>query len=140
MSAKHFLDTNIFVYSFDEGAKKKREKARELIGETLSEATGIISTQVIQEFLSVALKKFSTPMTVEDAQLYLDTVLAPLCEVYPSLSLYQTTLRLQKETGYSFYDALIVAAALAGRCQVIYSEDLQDGRVVEGVRIVNPFP
>ncbi len=139
MSVKFFIDTNVFVYSFDQSQPEKRERALSLIAEALQSGDGIISSQVIQEFLNVATRKFSTPMTWQDCHAYLTRVLQPLCQVYPDLALYETSLDIQQETGYSFYDSLILAGALRGGCEVLCSEDLQSGQQVHGVKIVNPF-
>ncbi len=139
MSAKYFIDTNIFVYSFDNRQQYKKERASALIQEALKTGTGMISTQVIQEFLNVATQKFAVPMKIEDAKGYTRLVLNPLCQVYPDLALYESCLELQVETRYAFYDTLILAAALRGGCDILYSEDLQDGQEVRGVKLVNPF-
>lgn len=139
MSAKFFLDTNLFVYSFDTRQPEKQKRALALIESALQSDLGIISTQVIQEFLNVATRKFSVPLGHADCIAYLKTVLLPLCEVYPDPGLYEASLEIRKETGYSFYDSLILAGALHGGCEVIYSEDLQDGQEIRGLRIQNPF-
>jgi predicted nucleic acid-binding protein len=139
MNAKHFLDTNIFVYSFDQGQPEKQEHSLTLIAAALQSGDGLISTQVIQEFLNVATRKFTTPMKPIDCQAYLTRVLFPLCQVYPDLALYETCLDIQQETGYSFYDSLILAGALRGECEILYSEDLQAGQQVRGIQIINPF-
>lgn len=139
MSAKYFIDTNIFVNSFDDSQPLKKEQALALIREALETGAGIISTQVIQEFLNVAVQKFAVPMKIEDAREYLRLVLNPLRQVYPDLALYESCLELQAETRYSFYDALILAAAIRGGCEVLYSEDLQDGQALRGVKIMNPY-
>lgn len=139
MSAKYFLDTNVFVYSFDTSEHRKQKKAQDLIEEALSSHAGTISWQVIQEFLNVATKKFATPMTVEQSQHYLNSVLAPLCDVFPSVHLYSETLRVKGQTGFSFYDSLIVAGAQESACEIIYSEDLSHGQKIGSVTIQNPF-
>ena len=139
MSDRYFLDTNIFVYCFDRTNREKQRAAEKLVSGALVDHLGIISSQVVQEFLNVATRKFSQPMTGVEARAYLDGVLAPLCEVFPSLALYQHALALKEETGYSFYDAVIVAAALEAKCLRLYSEDLQDGRKIHGLTIENPF-
>jgi len=69
----------------------------------------------------------------------LDNVLSVLCEVFPNPGLYKDALGIQAETGFSFYDSLIVASAEAGNCRRIYSEGLQSGRTVRGMQIQNPF-
>lgn len=139
MSARYFLDTNIFVYCFDREDRRKQSRAEELVEAALVDHLGIISSQVIQEFLNVATRKFARKMTPDDCRAYLDTVLAPLCEVFPSFALYQQALSVQSETGFSFYDSLIVAGALEGQCRWLYSEDLQAGRNIRGLTIQNPF-
>ncbi len=139
MSAKYFIDSNIFVYSFDQGQPAKKQRSMELIQQALESGLGIISTQVIQEFLNVATQKFAVPMAIDDAQAYLNLVLNPLCQVYPDLMLYDSCLEIQAETKYSFYDSLIIAAAAQAGCELLYSEDLQDGHDVRGLKIVNPY-
>jgi predicted nucleic acid-binding protein len=99
----------------------------------------MISTQVIQEFLNVALRKFSKPLTLEDCRVYMQKVLYPLCKVMPDLEYYEVALNILQQTGYSFYDALILSGAVQGGCTTLYSEDLQSGQRVAGVTIVNPF-
>lgn len=139
MSAKFFLDTNIFVYSFDSHAKVKQKIAVELIDKALNSQNGIISYQVVQELLNVVTRKFATPLSSQDAQTYLQKVLSPLCQIYPSTDLYYEALALSNRTGYSFYDSLILTAALAGNCKKIYTEDLHNGHQIEGLTIINPF-
>ncbi len=134
-----FLDTNVFVYSFDTSAPAKQETARQLIQAALRTQRGVISTQVVQEFLNLALRKFKQPMTVSDARDYLRSVLIPLCQHYPSTAFYDRALLLKEETGYAWYDTLIVTAAVEVGCASLFSEDLQSGRVVKGVTIRNPF-
>lgn len=141
MSAKsrYFLDTNIFVYSFDVRQPAKQKRAQSLIDRALSDHTGLISSQVVQEFLSVALRKFEKPMAVQEARSYLDNVLDPLCEVFPTIRLYQHALELAREAHLSFYDALVVSAASEAGCEILYTEDLQPGQRLTGLMIKNPF-
>lgn len=139
MSARFFLDTNIFVYTFDSEAPVKRERARDLVQIALTDGVGVISYQVVQEFLNVALRKFAVPLTARDADTYLDTVLMPLCEVFPDRKLYASAIALHDRTGWSFYDSLIVGAAQRAGVTALYSEDLQSGRILDGLTVVNPF-
>jgi predicted nucleic acid-binding protein len=78
-------------------------------------------------------------MREAEARNYLGTVLMPLCSVYPDQRLYATALEIASETQWSFYDSLIVSAAIAGECTRLLTEDLQDGRKIRGVTIQNPF-
>src|SRR3990167_1208448 len=107
MSAKFFLDTNIFVYSFDRRSAAKQKKAQALIEQALTNHVGVISFQVVQEFLNVALRKFETPFSAAESRIYLDNILQPLCEILPGMELYHNALSVQEETGYGFYDSLI---------------------------------
>lgn len=139
LSGRFFLDTNIFIYSFDARAPRKRQIARELIDVALRTQRGVISTQIVQEFLNVALRKFPQPMTISEAREYLQTVLLPLCQHFPSNAYYDRTLMIKEETGYALYDALVVTAAVESSSVTLLSEALQDSRIVQGVTIVNPF-
>lgn len=100
----------------------------------LKESGASISFQVVQETLNVLTRKLPEPMTAEDAELFLDRVLAPLWRVWPSLALYRRALEVHSRYRYGFYDSLIVATALDAGCKRLYSEELQDGQKIE-----NPF-
>ena len=137
MSVEHFLDTNVFIYLFDETNDHKREKAVRLVQESLVNETGCISYQVVQETLNVITRKLNA--TPEKARQILDDTLIPLWRVNPTRTLYQRSLDLQTRYRFSFYDSLIVAAALEAGCKSLFSEDLQDGQQIEGLTITNPF-
>jgi predicted nucleic acid-binding protein len=139
VTERFFLDTNVLVYTFDSTAPRKQKIARDLVAQALNERQGIISYQVTQEFLNVALRKFTPPMSSLEAQTYLRRVLMPLCEIFPDSSLYSDALSVASKAGWTFYDSLIVASAAAGKCHMLLSEDLQSGRVIHGVEIRNPF-
>jgi predicted nucleic acid-binding protein len=139
MSDKSFLDTGVFVRSFDRIDPGKRDVARNLLSDALGNGTGIISYQVVQEFLSLGTRKFVIPLSAADAQRYLEVVLEPLCEVYASPELFHQALEIADAWRLSFSDSLIVAAALQSDCVLLYSEDLQDGLKVRGLTVRNPF-
>ena len=138
-AGRPFLDTNVLVYSFMPGDASKREKARRIVTRALEKHDGVISFQVVQEFLNVATRKPQRYMTQPEAQAYLSQVLLPLCEVFPDAPLYSSALSIAEETGWTFYDSLIVGAALAAGCSVLLTEDLQHGRAIRGMEIRNPF-
>ncbi len=137
MSVKHFLDTNIIIYSFE--STEKGERAKALVKEALTIGTGHISYQVVQELINVSSKKFKVPMKTEDIKKYLRHVLYPLLSVYSSQDLYLSALDISERWQYSFYDSLIIASALSIDCEILYSEDLQHGQKVFGLQIINPF-
>lgn len=135
-----FLDTNIFVYAFLASEPRKRAKAVELIESCLGSGRGCISYQVVQEFANVARKKFATRLSASDCKAFIDAAMQPLNRVASSTALIHTALDLQDELKYSFYDSLMIAAALQAGVETLYSEDLQHWQLVRGVlRIANPF-
>jgi predicted nucleic acid-binding protein len=139
MSGRFFLDTNLFVYTFDAKAPAKAKKAAQLIRRAADTGEGIISYQVVQEFFNVALRRFAQPMSAAEAEQYLITVLRPLLAVHSSPAIYFEALRIAEKHRLAWYDSLIVAASLEGQCDRLYSEDFQHGRKIEGLRIENPF-
>ncbi|HHS12301.1 MAG TPA: PIN domain-containing protein [bacterium] len=139
MKDKYFIDTNILVYSFDNDNVHKKDISLKLISDALTQSKGIISYQVIQEFLNVAIKKFKVPLNIEDSRKYLTVVLEPLCEVYSSIALYHRALEIVERWQLSFFDSLIISAALQSECEIIYTEDLQHGQKIFDLEIVNPF-
>src|SRR6267143_3839751 len=94
MSDRFFLDTNLFVYTFDAKAPGKAKKAVQLIRRAADTGEGIISYQVVQEFFNVALRRFPQPMNVAEAEQYLITVFRPLLAIHSSPALYLEALRL----------------------------------------------
>jgi predicted nucleic acid-binding protein len=139
MSDRFFLDTNIFVYSFDRNATIKAQKATQLIRKALTTRKGMISYQVVQEFFNVALRKFSLPMKAADAEQYLGTVFRPLLGVHSSQALYIEALHVQAKSSLSWYDSLIVSAAIQAQCDFLYTEDLQHGQRFRSLQVTNPF-
>ena len=139
MKGRFFLDTNVFVYEFDSRAPAKAAQASALIRTALRTKRGVVSYQVIQEFFNVAFKSFWKPLPVDDAENYLRTIFMPLLAVHSSARLYVEAIRIRDSHRLSWYDSLIVSAALDADCEILYSEDLQDGRKLEGLTIQNPF-
>jgi predicted nucleic acid-binding protein len=105
----------------------------------LASGKGVLSYQVVAESLNVALRRFSRPMTPIEAEQYLSITLVPLLAVQSSRALFVQALRLSRDHSVSWYDSLILAAALEARCSVLYSEDFQHGQRFSGLRVVNPF-
>ena len=135
-----FLDTNIFVYAFLASEPRKRAKAVELIEASLGSGQGCTSYQVVQEFANVACKKFATRLNSSDCKAFIDAAMQPLNRIASSAELIHSALELQDELKYSFYDCLMVAAALQAGAETLYTEDLQHWQLVRGaLRIVNPF-
>jgi predicted nucleic acid-binding protein len=139
MSGRFFLDTNIFVYTFDATAPAKATTAAEIVRRAIKTKIGIISYQVVQEFFNVALRRFEFPMTVAEADQYLAATFRPLLAVHSSPALFSEALRVGSKFRLAWYDSLIVAAAIEAQCDTLYSEDLQHGQRIESVTVTNPF-
>ena len=136
---RFFIDTNIFVYCFDVGAKEKRRKAIATIDYALSSGLGVISHQVIQEFASVALSKFRSVFSAAKLILYCDEVLFPLWRAYPSRESYLTAIELFDAGALSWWDALIAASAIDCGCLYLVSEDFAAESKIKSLEVVDPF-
>jgi predicted nucleic acid-binding protein len=139
MNDRCFLDTNIFIYSIDRRDPVKEQKAAKLIRDSLGSLKGVVSFQVVQEFVNVATKRLVAPMSIESSQLYLEKVFLPLLRVHSSAALYGEALALQSRYRLSWYDSLIVCAAMQAECGILYSEDMQHGQRFGTLQIQNPF-
>jgi predicted nucleic acid-binding protein len=139
MKDRFFIDTNIIIYVFDKKNKDKKVKAQNILKQALSNTNGILSFQVIQEFCNVALKKFEIPLSASDCKTFINNFLFPICDIFPGLELYNKAIEIKESTNYGFYDSLIIASAIEGKCNILYSEDLNNNEKVMGLQIVNPF-
>ncbi len=138
MTGPVFLDTNVLVYLFDSGAPAKRQRAREILESETHEGHVLLSTQVLQEFYVAVTRKLSKPLDEKSAERAVHH-LASLPIVQVDTPMVLAAIARSRRDHFSFWDALIVESAVVGRANRIYSEDLQHGRVTDGVRIENPF-
>ena len=136
---RFFLDTNVLVYSFDVRAPEKKRRSQELMLAALTTQRGLISYQVVQEFMNVATRKFANPFSLHEGVRFLEEVLMPLCRVFPSKELYVKALEISERYRYSWYDSLMIAAALEADCRYLYSEDMQHGQQIESLNVFNPY-
>jgi predicted nucleic acid-binding protein len=139
MSDRFFIDTNVFAYLFDELAPEKQGRSEALVQHALDRKTGVISFQVVQEFFSLAFRRFTPPMSSTEAAHFLAMTLGPLLAIQSSYALYSEALQLTRHYSLSWYDALIVSAAIESDCRILYTEDLQHGQKFDNVQIQNPF-
>ncbi|MBZ4212286.1 MAG: PIN domain-containing protein, partial [Rhodoferax sp.] len=107
-----FLDTNVFVYALLASEPLKKQRALQLIEQALASHLGCTSYQVIQEFANVATRKFAQRFSTDQCKQFVDAAMQPLNRVGSSPGLLSSALDLQQETHYSFYDCLVLAAAL----------------------------
>ena len=132
MTARFFIDSNIVIYS-ESADGEKTAKALALV-----EGSPVISTQVINESISVLVRKYAFSLT--EAYEVAESVMS-LCEVAPvDVAVVSAAMRLGKSHSLSHWDALIVAAALLAGCGTLYTEDMQHEQVLDGrLKVINPF-
>jgi predicted nucleic acid-binding protein len=140
MSAKTFLDTNIFIYAIDSSPqeKRKREIARDLIKEHIINESGVISIQVLQEFYQVSTQKIKQPLSTEEALEFLHYI-SILETIHPDYKMVVSAVHLHKSEKVSFWDAMILQSALTAGCSYFLSEELQDGFRINEMVLSNPF-
>ncbi|MFC3074467.1 PIN domain-containing protein [Shinella pollutisoli] len=127
-----FIDTNVIVY-LASGDPAKADRAEGIVAEG-----GIVSVQVLNEFVNVARRRMR--LSWEEIHAFLSGLRALLRVELLTLAVHETGLRLAERHGLSTYDAMIAAAALWNDCDVLWSEDLQDGMLIDGrLRVANPF-
>jgi len=131
-----FFDTNILVYSDDKRDPAKQLKAHSLIREHRSDRTGVVSLQVLQEYFVNTTRKLGLDPGVARRRL---EVFSRFDLVEPRLSDVLAAIDLHRLHHISYWDALIIHCARISGCQVVFTEDLQHGQIIDGVRIVNPF-
>ena len=136
MSRRCFLDTNVLVYADDLDAGRKNAVARELLREALATGAGVVSTQVLQEFFVIATRKLGVEAATARRKVEL---LARLDVVRIEVPLILSAVDLHRLHRISFWDALVVRAAVVSGASVLYTEDLQHGPAFEGLRVENPF-
>ena len=138
MSDKIFVDTNILVYSRDASEKMKQPIAIKCLEKLWQTQTGVISTQVLNEYYVTVTKKIKPGMSQKDAWEDICALMAwgPLPI---DMSILHQAKLIEEKYSISWWDSMIVAAAKIGGCKTIYSEDLSNGQIFVGVKIVNPF-
>ncbi len=138
MSGRTFLDSNVLVYLFDRDSPAQQERAREVFEREAREGRITLSPQILQEFYVIVTRKLARPL---DARSALEAVrsfsIFPLVQVDGSLIL--RAIELHQRHTLSFWDALVVQAALEGGCDRLLSEDLQTGRRFGELVLENPF-
>ena len=138
MSDRTFVDTNVLVYAHDVDAGARHAVASRLVAELWEAREAVISTQVLQEFYVNATRKIPAPLSRSTAREIVRTYAAWQIEPISAPDILLAA-ELEEQHKLSFWDALIVAAALKGGASRILTEDLSPGRSIAGVRIENPF-
>jgi predicted nucleic acid-binding protein len=135
---REFVDANVLVYAFDTSAGEKKARAEALLARLWHSQTGCLSVQVLQEFFVVVTGKVPRPLPVTTAAERIREFAAWLVFA-PTAADVLAAITLQQEAKLSFWDAMIVTAAIESGCETLWSEDVKDGQTIRGVRIRNPF-
>jgi predicted nucleic acid-binding protein len=135
---KMFIDTNILIYAFDVSAGKKHQVASHILSDLWNSGLGVLSTQVLQEFYVNVVQKIQKPIDQKMAKTIIRDLLKWQVVVNNGDSILDA-IDISDKYGYSFWDSLIIEAALTGGVSVLLSEDLQHGQAISGVTISNPF-
>ena len=131
MTRRVFIDTNVFVYLFGGDALKADQ------AEAVVKQGGVISVQVLNEFIAVTRGKYHWPWSQVETSL---AAIQQECDVIPlDLAIHRQALDVCQQTNLSIYDGLIVAAAQSSSCSTLYSEDMSHGQTIGSVTIINPF-
>jgi predicted nucleic acid-binding protein len=133
-----FVDTNILIYAEDKDAGRKHELARDLIVQLWNDRSGVVSVQVLQEFYVNVTKKMRKPLppakALEVVREYLTWTV-----IENTGDLLVSAIALQQKAKLSFWDAMVVQAAIDARCERLYSEDLNAGQRFGTLQIINPL-
>jgi len=123
---------------FDADASAKQEQAQALFDKLAHEGRILISTQVLQEFYVITTRKLTVPLTSGEAERAVRD-LAAFTLIQIDTPLILAAIKIINRYHFSFWDSLIVQAARVGGARTLYSEDMQDGQVIDDLRILNPF-
>jgi predicted nucleic acid-binding protein len=132
MNGRRFFDTNILIYSVSD------DDPRGDIARVLLAAGGFVSVQVLNEFAAAARRKLKLPWKQILEALSDFKALCPAASPLTQET-HEAAINIAEQYRYSIYDALIIAAALETKCEILYSEDMQGGQVIQGLSIQNPF-
>ena len=135
---KTFVDTNILVYAYDRGAGDKHAQARRTVGQLWEESSGVLSTQVLQEFYVNVRRKAQKPLSIRSARSLVADYMAWDPVVNDGTSILEA-MDAERRYKISFWDALIIVAAQRSEAGVILSEDFSHGQKYGSVRVLNPF-
>ena len=135
---KTFIDTNIIIYAYDITAGKKHKVAGDILAELWNSGLGVISMQVLQEFFVNVVHKIPKPINKQQAKKIVKDLLKWHVVVNTGDSIIEA-IDICMKSGYSFWDSMIIQAAITSGAAVLISEDFQDSQLIKGVTIRNPF-
>lgn len=134
--ARAFFDSNILIYADDNGEVEKQRIARELVAKHFSTGSAVVSVQVLQEYFNVVTKKQKMDASVARLKVELLSKFVAHITLPEDVLLATDIYRLHK---MSFWDSMLVRSAKQAECKILFSEDMQNGRIIDGLQIINPF-
>jgi predicted nucleic acid-binding protein len=136
MTARSFFDTNVLIYADDKAAPAKQRRALDLVAEHRRAGTGVVSLQILQEYFVTITRKLGVQPRIARRKVELlaefDVAATDITDILAAIDLHFLH-------GFSFWDALVMRSAMQAGCSVLLTEDMQETREIDGVRIVNPF-
>ena len=139
MAVKYLIDTNVIVYAHDRSEPGKQQKAFEVMERLYTLGSAALTTQILAEFFTIVTRKLSNPLTIEESTRQVEL----LARVWPVFDVTIFTvieaIRGVQAHQINYWDSQIWASALLNQIPIILSEDFSSGRVIEGVRFINPF-
>jgi len=135
---KIFLDTNIVVYGYDRTAAAKHEIAKAILIDLWNSGHGMVSTQVLQEFFVSATRKIPKTLSAKEARGIVADFLGWEVVVVNGERILEA-IEIHEKHRFSFWDSMILSAAISGGAGILYTEDLQNGFAIGGVTVRNPF-
>jgi predicted nucleic acid-binding protein len=136
MTARSFFDTNVLIYADDKAAPAKQRRALDLVAEHRRAGTGVVSLQVLQEYFVTITRKLRVDQRIARRKVELlaefDIASTDVTDILAAIDLHFLH-------GFSFWDALVMRSAKQAGCSVLLTEDMQETREIDGIRIVNPF-
>ena len=136
MNVRSFFDTNVLVYSDDNGAPAKQRRALELVAEHRRAGTGVVSLQILQEYFVTVTRKLHVDARIARRKVEL---FAEFDVAKPEITDILAAIDLHRLHGFSFWDALVLRTAKQTGCSVVLSENFQEAREIDGLRVLNPF-
>lgn len=133
-----FLDSNIIIYAYDLSAGEKNNIAKETLVSLWNSQRGVVSTQVLQELFVALTKKIPKPLDAESAKQIVNDLLKWDVIVNDGESILEA-IEIHLKYKYSFWDSMIIEAAIQSGADLLLSEDLSDGQIINGLTIKNPF-
>jgi predicted nucleic acid-binding protein len=133
------VDTNVLIYLYDQNSPARQERARSVLDHLYQAGLGRLSTQVLAEFVSSGMRKLDPPLSPAEAYQQVTLLISSWTVFTLTPQIVLEAIRGVRDHQLSYYDAQVWACARLNQIPVVFSEDFQDGQILEGVQFINPF-